>query len=196
MIDFLVGLYLVAMVSLFFTTTVRRAYRWYGINSLMLGAVAWLVGEQTGDVALLISGGLTVVLKGIIIPFALIRASAYLGMRKYLKPVIPLQFNILFIPSVLVGSWYLFSPLVVDFGQAAHYMAISVAALLLALMYMVEQRHIAAKVVGFLMIENSLFLLGTLATHGMPMLVELGIFFDLMMAVIVINILFRAEVQA
>ena len=58
---------------------------------------------------------------------------------------------------------------------------------------MMEHKNVAPKIVGFLSIENSLFLLGVTATEGMPMLVELGIFFDLLMAIVVINLLFRHE---
>ncbi len=196
MVDFWVGLYLAALVSLFFTATVKRAYLWYGVNSLMLGLIALSVWQQTADMALLISGLITLLLKGFLIPWLLIRSSDWLGMRRYLKSSIPLQFNLLLIPAIVVGSWYLFSPLEASFGGTARYMAIAVATMLLALLYMVEQRHIAAKIVGFLLLENSLFLLGTLATSGMPMLVELGVFFDLLMAVLVINILLRQEANA
>jgi len=56
-----------------------------------------------------------------------------------------------------------------------------------------EHKNVAPKIVGFLSMENSLFLLGITATNGMPMLVELGIFFDLLMAIVVINLLFHRE---
>ncbi len=193
MVDFWLGLYVAALVSLFFTATVRRAFLWYGINSLMLGLIALAVWWQNGDKALLISGLMTVLLKGFVIPLLLIRASSALHMRPYLKPSIPVPFNILLIPLFVVGSWFLFSPLQPQLGQVTAYLAMAVSAMLLALLFMVEQRHLAAKIVGFLLLENSLFLLGTLATSGMPMLVELGIFFDLLMAVIVVNILLRQE---
>jgi hydrogenase-4 component E len=56
-----------------------------------------------------------------------------------------------------------------------------------------EHRHVMPKIIGFLCMENALFLLGVTATEGMPMLVELGIFFDLLMAIVVINLLFHKE---
>ena len=58
---------------------------------------------------------------------------------------------------------------------------------------MLEHKNIAPKIIGFLSMENALFLLGISATGGMPMLVELGIFFDLLMAIVVINLLFKKE---
>jgi hydrogenase-4 component E len=63
----------------------------------------------------------------------------------------------------------------------------------LSLILMLEHKNIAPKIIGFLSMENALFLLGISATGGMPMLVELGIFFDLLMAIVVINLLFKKE---
>ena len=75
----------------------------------------------------------------------------------------------------------------------ANYVAISISALFLSLILMLEHKNIAPKIIGFLSMENSLFLLGISTTDGMPMLVELGIFFDLLMAIVVINLLFKKE---
>jgi hydrogenase-4 component E len=74
-----------------------------------------------------------------------------------------------------------------------NYIAVSVSSLFLSLLLMMEHRNIAPKIIGFLSMENALFLLGITATDGMPMLVELGIFFDLLMAIVVINLLFHKE---
>lgn len=184
---FLISLFMATLVSLFFTATARRAFIWYGVNSLVLGVTALYLGRKLGDEALLISGTLTLLLKGALIPWVLIRTAEGFGLKRYLKAEIPLTHNIVLIPGLIVLSWYLVSPLA---QSAAHQaMALSIAALLLSLLYMVEHRHLAAKIAGFLVLENSLFLLGTTATEGMPMLVELGIFFDLMMAVVVVNLL-------
>lgn len=196
MIDFLIGLYLASVVSLFFTATLARAFRWYGLNALTLGLIAVAVGQAQQDTALLITGVLTLVMKGFVIPAVLIRAARTFGLKPYLKPVLPLQHNMWLIPAILVGNWFLTAPLQAALGAHGHAAAISIATVLLSLTYMTQHRHVGAKIVGFLMLENGLFLLGTAATEGMPMLVELGVLFDLMLAVIVINLLLRPEVRS
>ena len=196
MIDFLIGLYLASVVSLFFTATLARAFRWYGLNALTLGLIAVAVGQAQQDTALLITGILTLVMKGFVIPAILIRTARAFHLPPYLKPVIALQHNMWLIPAILVGSWFLTAPLQQALSAHGHAAAISIATVLLALTYMTQHRHVGAKIVGFLMLENGLFLLGTAATEGMPMLVELGVLFDLMLAVIVINLLLRPEVRS
>ncbi len=46
------------------------------------------------------------------------------------------------------------------------------------------------QVVGFLSMENGLFLAATSATYGMPMVVELGIALDVLVGVIILGVFF------
>jgi hydrogenase-4 component E len=195
MIPLFTGLFLVSLMTAFFTAQVHRLFLWYAINSFALGALALAIGWKEGDVALLISGGITMLIKVLIIPAVLMHIARKIELKTYLTPKIGVQHNILLVPAILVFTFYLVNPLVASLGENANAIAVAISALFLALLLMVEHDHIAAKVVGFLTLENALFLLGTTATEGMPMIVELGIFFDLLMAIVVINLLFRDEVK-
>jgi hydrogenase-4 component E len=97
------------------------------------------------------------------------------------------------IPIILVFTYYLADPITHMIGENSNYIAISISSLFLSLLLMMEHKNVAPKIIGFLSMENALFLLGISATEGMPMLVELGIFFDLLMAIVVINLLFKQE---
>jgi len=97
------------------------------------------------------------------------------------------------IPAILVFTFYLSEPISNMIDSNGNFVAISISSLFLSLLLMIEHTNIAPKIIGFLSMENSLFLLGTTATGGMPMLVELGIFFDLLMAIVVINLLLYRE---
>ena len=108
-------------------------------------------------------------------------------------PNLKVQHSIVLIPAILVFTFYLAEPITHIIKNHSNYVAISISSLFLALLLMMEHKNIPAKIVGFLSIENSLFLLSVTATDGMPMIVELGIFFDLLMAIVIINLLFRRE---
>jgi hydrogenase-4 component E len=45
-------------------------------------------------------------------------------------------------------------------------------------------------VVGFMSIENGLFFAAVVATYGMPMVVELGIAFDVLVAAVIFGVFF------
>jgi len=193
MVDFLIGLFLATLIVSLFTTRLYRLLLWYSINSLMLGLLALVIGFRLDDTAMIITGIATLLIKAVGIPFFLKRLSQRMHFVRQITPEIKVQYAIMLIPAILVFTFYLADPITHMIGNNANYVAISISSLFLSLLLMMEHRNVAPKIVGFLSMENALFLLGITATDGMPMLVELGIFFDLLMAIVVINLLFRHE---
>jgi len=193
MIDFYIGLFLATLITALFTTRLYRLLLWYGLNSIFLALVGIETGITLHDRALLITGVLTLVLKGIVLPYVLKILASKFKLTRQIQPNIKIPYSILLVPAIIVFTYYLTSPIALHFSEHQTYISLSISALLLSLLLMLEHTNIAPKIVGFLMMENALFLLGISATEGMPMIVELGVFFDLLMAVVVINLLLRAE---
>jgi len=193
MIDFFIGLFLASLITALFTTRLYRLLMWYSFNSFTLGVLALLIGVKLQDNAMLVTGVATIVLKGIAIPYFLKNFSQRFHFVRQIQPEIKVQYAIMLIPAILVFTFYLAEPITNIIANNANYVAVSISSLFLALLLMMEHKNVAPKIVGFLSMENSLFLLGITATDGMPMLVELGVFFDLLMAIVVINLLFNRE---
>ena len=193
MIDFYIGLFLATLIVALFTTRLYRLLFWYAFNSLMLGVLALSIGKSIDDNAMIITGIITIIVKAIGIPYVLKNLSQKFHFVRQITPEIKVQYAIMLVPAILVFTFYLSEPIVNMIHTNANYVAISISSLFLSLLLMMEHHNVAPKIVGFLSMENSLFLLGITATNGMPMLVELGIFFDLLMAIVVINLLFHKE---
>jgi len=193
MVDFLIGLFLASLIVALFTTRLFRLLLWYSMNSLMLGILALSIGNSIDDKAMIITGIMTIVIKAIGIPFVLKNLSQKFHFVRQITPEIKVQYGIMLVPAILVFTFYLSEPITHMIHTNANYVAISISSLFLSLLLMMEHKNVAPKIVGFLSMENALFLLGITATNGMPMLVELGIFFDLLMAIVVINLLFHKE---
>jgi len=193
MVDFFIGLFLANLIVSLFTTRLYRLLLWYSLNSISLGMAALLIGQKLNDTPMIITGIVTIVLKGIFLPYILKFLSKKFKLDRQVSPNIKVPYSIILIPAVIVFTFYLTEPIVSMVGGNQNYVALSVAAMFLSLILMIEHKNIAPKIIGFLSMENALFLLGISATGGMPMLIELGIFFDLLMAVVIINLLFRKE---
>jgi len=193
MIDFVIGFFLATLIVAIFTNRLYRLLLWYSLNSLTLGILALSIGKAINDNALIITGVVTIILKAIVIPYILKNFAQKFNLIRQIDPKIKVQHTIMLIPAILVFTFYLSAPIVNMIQANANYVAISISALFLALLLIMEHKTTAPRIIGFLTIENSLFLLGITATNGMPMLVELGIFFDLLMAIVVINLLFQKE---
>jgi hydrogenase-4 component E len=56
---------------------------------------------------------------------------------------------------------------------------------LVGLAVCVTGRDAVGQIFGFLMLENGIFALGLLAAHGLPGLVEAGVFLDVLVVVLV-----------
>ena len=61
--------------------------------------------------------------------------------------------------------------------------------LLIGLFLMVTRRKAVTQILALLTIENAVFLIALGATTGMPLIVELGISFDVIVAVLVLGVL-------
>jgi len=175
MIDFLIGIFLATLIAELFTTRFYKLLFWYSLNSLTLGLLALFIGNQINDGAMLVTGVVTIIIKAIIIPYVLKYLSQKFHFTRSIVPEIKVQYAIMLIPAILVFTFYLSEPITNIISGNSNYIAVSISSLFLSLLLMMEHKNIAPKIIGFLSIENSLFLLGITATDGMPMLVELGI---------------------
>ncbi len=193
MIDILIGFYLATLITELFTTRLYRLFGWYALNSLFLGFIALKMGYDLNDKSMMISGGLTILIKFLLIPYILKNITLKFRIPRNINPNLKVHYSTIIVPIILVFTFYLVTPLANNFSYNPNYIAISISSLFLALLLVIEHKNVAPKIIGFLSIENALFLLAISATEGMPMLVELGIFVDIMMLIVIVNILFKHQ---
>jgi hydrogenase-4 component E len=192
MTDVLIGFFIATLISAIFTTRLFRLYNWYALNSMVLGFIALKIGFSIDDKAMIITGFLTLFLKFLAIPYILKHLSIKFYIKRDIMPFIKVHYLVMIVPIILVFTFYLITPIIKNFAHS-NYVALAVSALFLSLILIMEHKNIAAKIIGFLSIENTLFLLGISSTNGMPMLIELGIFVDLLMLIVIINLLFKYQ---
>jgi hydrogenase-4 component E len=64
----------------------------------------------------------------------------------------------------------------------------SVSVVLIGLFFMISRKKAIGQIIGFLVMENGMFMAAILTTFGMPMIVEIGVFFDLLTAVLIMGV--------
>lgn len=74
-------------------------------------------------------------------------------------------------------------------GQINIQIVNSVSTVLIGLFFMISRKKAIGMIVGFLVIENGLFATTLFATSGMPLIVDMGIFIDLITAVLIMGIM-------
>ena len=162
------------------------------VQSLAVSAIAIAVGVETGKWDLFVVAALTLVVKVGVIPVLLRAVIQRMPEQRERAPLLntPLSLVCAIIltliafftaPSVVAPGTYLDQPP----------LAISLALVLIGLFTLSVRRHALAQVVGLLTIENGLFSGAIAIAYGMPLLVEFGILFDILIAVIVLTLLVR-----
>jgi hydrogenase-4 component E len=74
-------------------------------------------------------------------------------------------------------------------GLGHNMLAVAISLFLIGFFTMINRRKALTQVLALLSLENGLFLAAISLTYGMPLIVELGVFFDVLVAAMVLGIL-------
>jgi hydrogenase-4 component E len=163
----------------------------FGIQGWLLAATTALVAGVLDFPHLYISAMLSLVLKGLLIPIMLQRQVLRMGLHRELDTVQHPALVMMGGTSLVVFSYYISLPVVkLSSLVTVNTVAVSLAVVLLGLLLMITRRHAVAQVVGFMSMENGLFFAAVASTRGMPMVVELGIAFDVLVAAVIFGVFF------
>ena len=166
------------------------AIRLYGVQSLLLGAVGVAMGLADHRPHLFVTAALTIVLKAVLIPWFLLRVIDRVGIRREIEPFVNVPASLLLCLGLTVVG-YRVSLGMAGASQGVPHQVVGVALsmVLMGLFLMVTRRKALTQILALLTIENAVFLVAVGATSGMPLVVELGISFDVILAVLVLGVL-------
>jgi len=163
----------------------------YAAQGLALAASTAIVAWGTGQTHLYFSAALTLALKVLLLPWILYRLIRRLDVRWDVEGLINIPTTMLIGIVLVVFSFnlaYPISQLASTVTRAT--LGIAIACVMLSFLMMITRRKAIPQVIGFLSMENGLFFAATSATYGMPMVVELGIALDVLVAMLVLGVFF------
>jgi hydrogenase-4 component E len=161
------------------------------LQGALLFFATLLLAWQTGDHNLYLSALLTLGLKVIFLPWLLHRLIRWLGVYWDTEPLLNITGTMLLGVLVVIFSFGLAQPISALASTATrNSIGIAVAVILIAFLTMITRRKAMSQVVGFLSMENGLFFGAMSATYGMPMVVELGVALDVLVAMLVLGVFF------
>jgi hydrogenase-4 component E len=181
----LVSAYLMVGQKALFTTI-----RLYGVQSLLLAIVATTMAISESRPELLVTAALTVVLKTILIPWFLMRTVDRIGIHREIEPFLNVPASLLICLGLTVVGYRVSTGFEEGAQQVTHHLiGVALSLLLIGLFLMVTRKKAITQILALLTVENAVFLVAVGVTTGMPLIVELGIAFDVMLAVLVLGIL-------
>lgn len=163
-----------------------------GIQILMVQSVAVAIacvwsGIEAEAMHTYIAAFLTVVIKVWMIPYALFRVVRRLRDEREEKPILSQNQTSLAAALVLAVAYGLMDRALP--GVSRDVLSGAMAVFLIGLLIMITRRQAVLQIIGLIMMENGLYLLGLSMTQGLPLIIEFGIFFDVLVAVIILGIL-------
>lgn len=162
------------------------AFMW---QSVVLGALTAAVGYFGHDPQLYVVAVLLFGIKAVAIPSLLRRVSQRFTAGRESAPYVNTATSLVVSGLLVLLAYAAARPLeAVANSPTRAGMPLAMGLLFISLFIIISRKLAITQVIGFLMLENAIALLAVLATYGVPLIVELGVFLDALMGFIVMQI--------
>jgi hydrogenase-4 component E len=163
----------------------------FALQGMLLFLATVLMAFISGKYHLLISAALTLFLKVFFIPGQLRLLIVRLDIHREVEVTGNPSLIMLFAAGLVLFSYYVALPIrALSLLSTRNTIAISLAVVLIGMLIVISRRKAVTQVVGFMSMENGLFFAAVVSTYGMPMVVELGVAFDVLVAAILFGVFF------
>ena len=193
LINILSGLMLASVIFLISRRGLYTCIIFFTLHSALLSLAILAVAVGMGEPHLYVGFISTIILKVIIVPAALYWMIKEIKIKREVEFYINTTVSLLAAILMVVFSFYLVQNIsnhVSVISETA--LAFAFAMILTGFFIVISRTQAVTQMLGFLIMENSLFLLITMTTFGIPLFIEAGISFDVVAALLIMGIfLFR-----
>lgn len=176
-------------ILLIVRTRLEGQVRVFGVQSLVLALLCTLIAVYSGSFELFGVGVALFAVKVVMIPRVLNRAVANIGLARVAAPYLGTAPALIICAALTIVAYYVMTPIAASNPlPTADAIPLAFAGVLIGFFIMVNRRRAVTQILGFLMLENGIFLLALLATYGVPFIVEMGVFLDLLVAVLIMEV--------
>ena len=184
---------LVVVLSLNFfvlgTSRLRSVINVSAVQGFALGILAMLVHEHISWETVLVALGAAII-KGLLIPSMLQKAMRDASIRREVEPLVGYATSLV-LGAVATGLSLVFAqtlPLAPQ-HQGSLLIPAALSTVLCGFIVLTTRRKAILQVVGYLMLENGIYIMGLTLLEAIPFLVEVGVLLDLFVAIFVMGII-------
>lgn len=204
LLDLSCGAFLLAAVVVLWRRELTAIVRVFALQGIALAAIAALLGvhEERWDL-LAVAAGIGLLRAGVL-PYLMLRALAAsaaaaaadggyrtdVSEARETQPLVNVAASLLTAALLTLLAYAVARPLVaLDPTPATRALPVGLAVVLIGFFVLVTRRRAISQVVGFLLLDNGITATAFLAASGVPLIVELGVSFDVLLAVLVLQLL-------
>ncbi len=196
LIDALMVLLVLMNLRLLGSSRLAACIRTAAIEGIALGLLPLLLAwrqspaiEPGLSVQLLFLSAASVLTRGVLFPWLLLKAQRSANVQKEAEPFLSYPLSIVAGVLTLVLSFWLRSRLPLSFASGPPLLVpVALSTILVGLLVLVSRRLAISQVLGYIVMENGIYVLGLALVGEVPALVEMGVLLDAFVAVFVMSI--------
>ena len=185
---------LIAMaMSLLYISIANRLYTYLNIlvfQGFILFGVTYLTLTKISTVNLMLIMLETIVFKALAVPWFINYIIRRNGITREAEPYLP-NFVSLIIVTFITVSTIILSSSIKDPNLDKTFFVVALSTIFTGLYLIVTRKKIITHVIGYIIIENGVFVLSLAVGNEMPMLVNLGIMLDIFASVLILGVFFN-----
>ncbi|MQS17080.1 hypothetical protein F7Q99_34060 [Streptomyces kaniharaensis] len=190
LLDLACGIFLLAAVLVLWRRELAAMVRVFAAQGLALAAIAALLARHEHRWDLLGVAVLVAVLRAGLLPRLMRRALVAGGESAETEPLVNVAASLLAAAALTLLAYAVARPLTeLAPSPATRALPVGLAVVLIGFFALVTRRRALSQVTGFLLVDNGITAVAFLAASGVPLIVELGVSFDVLFAALVLQVL-------
>jgi len=186
MVIYLIVLFAITLVYFASAERLVTYVKLIGVQGLLLCGIALFELREVNTINMIFIVSETIAFKAFLIPYLLNRIIRASGVTKVHRQAIPGFYLLIFSVLALIISVLLADSLVNPFVNTI-YMTIALFSLFTGLLLIVTHKLIISHLIGFLIIENAVFVFSLAVGNEMPVLINIGILLDIFVGVLILG---------
>ncbi len=163
------------------------SFRW---QSAVLSAVVAVIGYFGNDPELYIVAAFSLLLKAVIMPIYLQRMRLRLALTREDEPYVNNAASLVIAGLLVLLAYAVTRPLIsISALPTRSGIPLAMGLIFIGFFVILSRKKAFTQIIGFLVMENGIVLLAALGTYGIPLIVELGVFLDVLMGFLVMQVL-------
>lgn len=193
-LDLLSVLILLTAIMLVSHKRIRSYIRAFRLQSILIAIIAGYMGVQSlmteGTFDILIICVIIIALKVVLIPMLLHKTFANIEDKVEKDFYLNIPILILMSCFLVVFSYFTLSGISgLDEGHVNLQVVNAFSVILIGFFFMISRKKAIGQIIGYLVMENGIFVTAIFSTHGMPFIVDIGIFIDMITAVLIMGVM-------
>jgi hydrogenase-4 component E len=190
LIDALMVLLVLMNLRLLGSSRLSACIRTAALEGIALGLLPlMLVWKEGLSGVLIFLAAASVLTRGVLFPWLLLQAQRDANVQREAEPFLSYPLSIMAGVLTLVLSFWLSSRLPLPFASGTPLLiSVGLSTILVGLLLIVSRKLAISQVLGYIVMENGIYVLGLALVREIPALVEMGVLLDAFVAVFVMSI--------